>query len=331
MNIYDIAEKAEVSIATVSRILNHKGSVSPKTKEKVLKVMKDMGYTPNAFARALGLDSIKMIGVICSDVSDIYYAKAVSVIENELREKGYDAILCCTGTDLKDKKKAINVLLSKRVDAIILIGSIFQEPVDNSHIQKAAQSTPIIIINGEFEFDNTYSVKCDEHKAVKDCVTMLAEKGHKDILYIYDSESHSGLCKRKGYISGMKSIGVSPNAKNIFKCNKSIECGEKLVDQIIASKVKFSAIITSVDILAIGVIKALTNRGISVPNDVSVIGFNNSVLAECSSPTITSIDNKVEILCTDAVRTLLDVFDKKSVAAVKTIQAELVFRESFIK
>ncbi len=331
MNIYDIADKAGVSIATVSRILNKKGSVSPKTRDKVLKIMDEMGYTPNAFARALGLDSIKMIGVICSDVSDIYYAKAVSVIENELRSKGYDAILCCTGTGLKDKKKAINVLLSKRVDAMILIGSVFQESVDNSHIEKASKYIPVIIINGEFKFTNTYSVKCDEYKAVKDCVLALSEKGHKDILYIYESESFSGISKREGYISGMNSIGNTSSSKTIFKCDKGFENIDSLITEILESKVDFSAIVTSVDILAVGVIKALINHGIKVPEDVSVVGFNNSILAECSSPTITSIDSKVEILCTDAVRTLLDVFDNKNVATIKTIQADLVYRESFVK
>ena len=331
MNIYDIADKAEVSIATVSRILNKKGSVSPKTREKVLKVIEEMGYTPNAFARALGLDSIKMIGVICSDVSDIYYAKAVSVIENELREKGYDAILCCTGTDLKDKKKGIDVLLAKRVDAIILIGSIFQDLADDSYIEKAAKSTPIIIINGELEFENTYSVKCDEYKAVKDCVIALSEKGRKDILYIYESESCSGIRKRKGYASGLKSIGVPLSEKNIIKCDKDFESINNLISEILSSEISFSAIITSVDIVAVGVIKALANHGIKVPDDVSVVGFNNSILAECSSPSITSIDSKVGILCTDAVRTLLDIFDKKNVATVKTIQADLVYRESFVR
>ncbi|MEX1377496.1 MAG: LacI family DNA-binding transcriptional regulator [Eubacteriales bacterium] len=328
MNIYDIAEKAEVSIATVSRILNQKGNVSPKTKEKVLKVMDEMGYTPNAFARALGLDSIKMIGVVCSDVSDIYYAKAVSVIENELREQGYDAILCCTGTDLKDKKKAIDVLLSKRVDALILIGSIFQEHTDNSHIEKAAMSIPVIIINGEYEFENTYSVKCDEYKAVKDCVVSLSNSGHKDVIYIYNSESFSSINKRKGFLSGIKSVGIPNGNDLIYKCERTLESVGQTIDEIIKSGVKFTAVITSVDLLAVGAVKALARNGVKVPEEVSVVGFNNSVIAEYSSPTITSIDNKVDILCTDAVRTLLDVFEKKSVARVKTVQGELVIRES---
>ena len=328
MNIYDIAEKAEVSIATVSRIINQKGNVSPKTKERVLRVMDELGYTPNAFARALGLDSIKMIGVVCSDVSDIYYAKAVSIIENELRAQGYDAILCCTGTDLNDKKKGIDVLLSKRVDAIILIGSIFQEHTDNSHIEKAAQTVPVIIINGEYEFDNTYSVKCDEYKAVKDCVVALSDAGHKDIIYIYNSESFSSINKRKGFLSGIKSVGIENGNDLVYKCERTLESVDATINDIVNSGVKFSAIITSVDLLAVGAVKTLAKHGIQVPESVSVVGFNNSVIAEYSSPTITSIDNKVDILCIDAVRTLLDVFDKKSVARVKTVQADIVFRES---
>lgn len=329
MNIYDIAEKANVSIATVSRIINNKGNVSKKTEEKVLSVMHEMGYTPNVFARALGLNSIKMVGVLCSDVSDIYYAKAVSVIENELRNKGYDAILCCTGTDIKNKKKAIEVLLSKRVDALILIGSIFQEKTDNRHIETAAKNVPVIIINGEYDFENTFSIKCDERKAVSDCIAQLSQKGHKDILYIYDTDSFSGINKKMGYIDGMKAIGVPIGNHKMLKCEKNIPSVETSIESYLDSDMKISAIITSEDILAVGAAKALTRKGLLIPDDVTIIGFNNSIIAQCCSPTLTSVDNRVEVLCTDAVRTLLDIFDGKEVATAKSITANLIYRESF--
>ena len=138
MNIYDIAQRAGVSIATVSRVLNGSPNVSTKTKAKVLGVIEEAGYTPNVFARGLGLNTMKMIGVLCTDVADIFYAKAVSVIENALRQYGYDSLLCSTGKNLEDKQKYIDLLLAKRVDALILIGSIFKEETDNSHIEKAA-------------------------------------------------------------------------------------------------------------------------------------------------------------------------------------------------
>ena len=213
MNIYDIAKKAGVSIATVSRILNNKGNVRKATEDKVLAVMQELGYTPNAFARALGLNSIQSVGVLCSDVSDIYYAKAVSVIESELREKGYDVTLYCTGLNIEDKKRAMSSLLAKKVDAMILVGSIFQERGDNSHIEEVSKSIPVVIINGEFKYDNTYSIYCAEAKAVEDVVDLLVERGRKHLIYMYDIDSFSGDKKRNGFISGLEKNGIEYDAE----------------------------------------------------------------------------------------------------------------------
>ena len=331
MNIYDIANKAGVSIATVSRIINKKGNVSPKTQERVLKVIAEMGYTPNAFARALGLDSIKMVGVLCSDVSDKHYAKAVSIIERELRAKEYDSILACTGNALEDKKKAIDVLLSKRVDALILVGSIFQEKDDNSHIKKAAERLPIIIINGEYDFINTYSVSCDEKDVVKQCVLSLARSGHKDILYMYDVESFSGLNKIAGFKEGISEAGLLLSPQNIIKCERTLEASKKAVNSALERGLRFSAVLTSEDVLAVGAMKAFSHKGIKVPEDVAVVGFNNSVLAECTTPSLSSIDNRIEQLCTAAVKTMLDVFEGKQIKKKQIYEGLLVYRESFEK
>ena len=329
MNIYDIAEKAGVSIATVSRIINHKGNVSPKTQTHVLKVISDMGYTPNVFARALGLNSIKMVGVLCSDVADKHYAKAVSIIESALRSKGYDAILCCTGDMLSDKKKAIAVLLSKRVDALILVGSIFQEKTDNAHIKAAAENIPVVIINGEYPFDNTFSVMCDEKNAVAQCVESLHASGHKDILYMYDVESFSGLKKRAGFLQGLKRSGIAPDDNKVIKCNRTLHDAKDALLNVIDNGIKFTAIVTAEDVLAVGAMKALFSRNIAVPHDVAVIGFNNSVLAECATPALTSIDNHIEAQCSRAVALLLDVFEGKTVDKKTVIQGDVFYRESF--
>ncbi len=331
MNIYDIAEKAGVSIATVSRIINKKGNVSPKTEERVLKVIAEMGYTPNAFARALGLNSIKMVGVLCSDVSDKHYAQAVSIIERDLRAKGYDSILGCTGSKLEDKKKAINVLLSKRVDALILVGSIFQEKDDNEHIKNAASSIPVIIINGEFEYENTYSVVCDEKEAVKQCVLALNKAGHKDMLYMYDVDSFSGINKLSGYKEGHRQAKIPLSPQNIIKCGRTLEDSKQAVFSALDRGVGFTAVVTSEDLIAVGALKALTERNIKVPGDVAIVGFNNSVLSECSTPALSSIDNRIEDLCAMAVKTMLDVFDGKEVPKKQVVKGLLAVRESFIE
>ncbi len=329
MNIYDIAKQAGVSIATVSRVLNGSPNVRPKTKQKVLDIMEKADYTPNIFARGLGLNSIKMIGVLCTDVADIYYAKAVSILENALKQNGFDALLCCTGNELNDKKKYLDLLLAKRVDAIILIGSPFKEKLDNSHIQQVAQKVPVIIINGFLPFDNTYCITCDELDAMYQNVSSLLEKSHKEILYLYDVDTYSGIQKIDGYKQAFNDHTLLADPRLIVKVPKDIAAITTQVTKLLQDFPSISAVVTSEDILAIGALKAITALGYLVPEDIPIIGFNNSLLCECTSPTLTSVDNGVDILCTNAVSLLVDVFTGKSVANKTTISSKLIERESF--
>ena len=125
MTIYDVSKKAGVSIATVSRVLNGSSNVSAATRKKVLAVIEACDYTPNAFARGLGLNSMNTIGILCADSSDLYLANAVYHIEKELRANNYNCILCCTGYKFEDKQKYLNLLVNKKVDSVVLVGSNF--------------------------------------------------------------------------------------------------------------------------------------------------------------------------------------------------------------
>ena len=144
MTIYDISEKAGVSIATVSRVLNGSSNVSEKTKKKVLDVIRQYEYTPNAFARGLGLNTMKTIGIMCADSSDLYLAKAIYYIEQLLRANDYGSILCCTGYELETKAASMNLLITKKVDGIILVGSnfIYEREADNQYVWFPTTSLP---------------------------------------------------------------------------------------------------------------------------------------------------------------------------------------------
>ena len=187
MNIYDVSKKAGVSIATVSRVLNGKANVSEQSRKRVLKAMKELDYTPNIFARGLGLNTMKTIGIMCSDSSDAYLANAIYYIEQELRKNGYDSLLCCTGRDITTKKKYLDLLLSKRVDGIILVGSqfVFNEPDDDcSYIIEASSELPIILVNGYIDSPNIYCVLCDDYNAVYNVTSSLIEND-EITLYTY--------------------------------------------------------------------------------------------------------------------------------------------------
>ena len=151
LNIYDISRLAGVSIATVSRVLNDSDRVSPRTREKVLRVIEENGYEPNAFARGLGLNTMHTVGLLCADAGDPYLAQAVNDLERRLRKSGYDSLLCCTGYEREDKEKYVSLLLQKRVDGLVLVGSHFveREEAGNDYIHRAAEKAPVVLLGGE--------------------------------------------------------------------------------------------------------------------------------------------------------------------------------------
>ncbi len=324
-NIYDIAETAGVSIATVSRVLSGGRNVSAQTEEKVLSVMKALHYTPNAFARGLCLGSMGMVGVLCTDVSDLYYARAVSTLERLLRQKGLEALLCCTGGKLEDKKKGLSLLLHKHVDAAILIGSAFKEREDNSHIETAARSVPVIVINGLIECENTYCVLCDEEAAMFEAVSALCRHRCRKVLYLYDQLTFSGTQKLAGYRRALQEQGVEVREELILQVDKSLPEIHDRVRQLLSSGIEIDGVAASEDLLAIGAMQQLHRHGLYPP----VIGFNNSAFAEIISPALSSVDNMVETLCSTAFSILCDVLEGRSAPRKVLLSGQLIERETF--
>lgn len=328
MTIYDIAEKAGVSIATVSRVINGSSNVSEKSRKKVLEVMEREGYIPNVFARGLTLNSIKTIGILCPVISDINHAKPVSILENLLRENKFDTLLSCANSNTEDKSKYLQLLFNKRVDAIIVIGSSIKEMNDAKHFEEIAKNIPIIIINGFVKMENVYSVLCDEESAIIECVEHLNKQNHKNILYMYDSETFSGYQKLSGYKKGLRECGIEENPDLIVKIDdgeNSIEDAYDAMMDIINSSIKFDALIAADDIIAVGALKALQQKNIDIP----IIGFNNSRFAQCTTPEITSIDNMMETVSSTAINVLMDVLNGKDAPQKIIISPKLVERDTF--
>lgn len=328
MNIYDVSEKAGVSIATVSRVLNGNTNVSEKTRARVLEVMEEIGYTPNVFARGLGLGTIQTIGIMCSDSSDPYLAHAIYYLERELRSYGYDSILCCTGNSLENKRQYFDLLRSKKVDAIILAGSKFIEAKDkdNAYILEASKEIPIMLVNGFLEGDNIYCTLCDDRMATTQAAEKLLESGHRDILYLFTSHSYSGTNKMKGYQDALAAHGMEIRESMIHYCPKDVLTARDLLLELHQSGLQFNAVMTSDDTLAVGAVKYAHAVGRSIPDDLSIIGYNNSAYAVCTDPELTSIDTKIEALCTSTVSTLMGVFNGSNVPSRTTIAADLIKR-----
>lgn len=326
MNIYDIAARSGVSIATVSRVLNNSPKVSPATRERVLAVIEQEEYVPNVFARGLGLNTMKMVGLLCVDVADTCYATMVALIEKQLRKKGWDVMLSCTGPTLEGKKKGLELLLQKHVDCILLIGSPFREEEDNSHIAAAAAQVPVMMVNGLLELPGVYSVLCDDRTAMKNSVNLLLKSGCRRLLYCYDALTYSGKHKLAGYREAHEQQGVALHDELLLHLPRDIEETVQHILRLHGEGLRFDGVVGSEDLMVIGVQHAMKKLNIDCP----VVGWNNSILAQCTSPTLTSVDNMLTQLCATVVQHLIKILENEEVPQKVIISAQLVERESFV-
>lgn len=330
MNIYDISQKAGVSIATVSRVLNGSDKVREKTKQKVLAVMDEADYTPNVFARGLGLNSMKTIGIMCPDASDAYMANGVYYAEQNFRAYGYDTLLICSGYQLENKKNALKLLLSKRVDAVLLIGSSYIErkPEDMDYIRDAAKSIPVAFVNGYLEGKNIYCSYCDDYHATYDVTSFLLNKGRKNILYLYRANSYSGIQKMNGYKAALKAKGIEPREEYIILVENSISKAREVLHELDKKGIVFDSVLSAEDTFAVSAVKYAKDKGLRIPEDLDIVGYNNSTLAECTEPELTSIDSKVKTTTTLAVKMLMDVLSGVKTETKICTPCDIVRRET---
>lgn len=319
MNIYDVSKKAGVSIATVSRVINNNEGVSEKTRKKVLDAIEELDYIPSALARGLGMRSIKIIGIMCANSSDIYLANAVYHLESSLRQFGYDCILCCTGYESDTREKYMKLLLAKKVDAVILVGSNYVEECieQQQYIFDAAKKVPIVLVNGALKGKNIYCSLADDYQAVFQLTNQLVEKGKKDIMFLYDSNSFSGKHKRKGYKDAMESYGLK--CREIFIPFR--ESHIQKTKELMVKDINYcpEAMICCEDAIAVAALKFASELNIDVPGKLNIIGYNNSFIANCCQPELTSIDNKVQEVCDRAIKMLMNVLEGKQVESIEVV------------
>lgn len=331
INIYDIAKLANVSIATVSRVVNGSPSVSEKTRNKVLDVINESGYTPNIFAQGLGLDSMKTIGIICPDIADAFIASAVSNLEHMIYENGYNCILCCSGYHQKDKESHTHLLISKRIDALIYVGSTYAGCGADDHttdyIRDAAKTAPVFLINSYIKGENIYSIFNDDKQSTYDITTSLIKSGRNKILFLSDSYSYSATKKLEGYEDALRDNGYPVIDSLKFYVKNEIHL---VKDKLLQHKeLDFDSVVATDDGLAVGVLKYAKAKNLKVPSELAVVGYNNSTLATCCEPELSSINNHVELLCSTTVGMMFKLLRKKEAIPNKIqLSTKLVKRDT---
>ena len=326
--IYDIAEKAGVSASTVSRVINNYPYVNKETRAKVLKVIAESNYIKNDSARSLATQSTKMAGILIADVRTTHHTEGVYYVEHEFSKNGYSCLIYNTGTDPDQQAKYIHLLSQKKVEAVVLMGSVFQNVTVQNAIMVNLPNTPVAICNGYLDGQNIYGVTSDEHGGVMNSVKLLASKGHKNFVFITNKLTPSNQEKVNGFIDGLKLYVEGGSSEVIEIKSGEVTDFEETTRQVMRSKPDTDAIIYSEDFIAIAGLHALYEMGINVPGQVAVVGMNNSRYAQISNPALTSIDNMLYDTSLIAVRNLLEVLKGERVNHKMSIGSEVVERSS---
>jgi len=326
MNIYDIAAEAKTSISTVSRVLNNKGNVNPEIRRRVEEVLKKYDYKPSAIARGLVSKTMKSIAILTVDVRVTHYARMIYVIEQEFSNRGYNVTVCNTGGSIEECEKYMEILSEKQVDGMVLIGSVFNELINYPDITSKIKDIPVVMANGKVNLPNFYSVLVDDTKGIRTAVDYLYEKGHRELVYVYDMETDSGWAKRQGFLEAMKLHDLLEAEKRVIPSKFGLEGGLKAAETLCSSGISFTGVVCGEDSTAIGMMKGLKKQGFSIPDQVAIIGYNNSPDSLICEPELTTIDNKPELLGGLCAQLLQEVLEGKASAPNLAIQPELVAR-----
>ncbi len=325
--IYEIAKIAGVSASTVSRVINNYPYVQKETRAKVLKILSENNYVQNDTARSLVTQASKMVGILIADVRTTHHTDGVYYIEQELSKNGYTSIIYNTGSDPATQAKYIQTLSQRRVDAVVLMGSVYQNDSVQNAIMVYLPNTPISICNGFMDGKNIYGVVSDEKNGVTEAVKLLCDKGHHHFAFLTNHYTPSNLDKLEGFRLGLKLYGKDYTKEEIVT-RDNVSDILNATKELMKRKPKTDAIIFADDYIALAGLHALVELGISIPGQVAVIGLNNSRYAEISNPPLTSIDNMLYDTSLISVRNLLEVLKGGRVNHHITIGSVIVERST---
>ncbi|MCJ7842263.1 LacI family transcriptional regulator [Lederbergia sp. NSJ-179] len=333
ITIYDIAREANVSPATVSRVLTGNAKVRPQTMQKIVSVIEKHNFRPNSLARSLLHKQSKTIGFILPDINHPFFSTFVLNSEAHALELGYTSFLCNTLNNSKNESKYLQSLVEKQVDGIIYLGGRINDSNTGEQyadeMKKVMERIPVVFVNGQLAGVDAHIVKTDEEAGVDHLVELLVNLNHKKIGFLGGKEGITSTdVKRNAFIKAINRKGLEVNNHWILGSGFSIESGEEVASRLLNLKERPTAVLCVNDFVAIGVIKVLTKFGLKVPDDISVVGFDDIYLAKHFPPGITTISQNYEQLGRTAVDILVDLMKEKNPKKETVVSTALVLRDS---
>lgn len=327
-NIHDVAERAGVSITTVSRVLHNFSPVNTETRKKVLEAIEELNYRPSIIAQGMRGQKTRSIGVLIPEFTSYYYSELINYIEIEARLHGYLAIVCTTGTDPEREKEYSDDLVRRQVDGLILCwyrggeGRI-------QHLREILRRIPIVVMDQpEADFPAS-AVYTDGYKGIKKITNAFIREGHKNIAMIKDLKHYSANESRfQGYIDALKSNNMEASDNLIEESAIDVESGYNTAKRLLAKSTP-SAIIAIDDLTAIGTLQYCNDQKIAVPEEISITGFDDISLARFVSPRLTTIAQPVKKMAQCATKRIINKIKHRNWDNKNFVfEPEIILRES---
>ncbi len=328
LTIYDISKLAGVSITTVSRVLNGNTNVNQETREKVEAIIQEYHYIPRQAARNFVQRELFAVGLLTDDIRHTYMSEMTYTVNQELEKWKLNTILCNMADVEGSFISQVDNLIEKRVNGVVLMGSVFEQSICKIAIERRYSGIPFVTVNANFSLPNVREVMQNQRQGTRDAVRFLYDRGKRRIGWIYSNKSPSDRRKYEGFMDGIKECKLEPIYLMETEA-KSLEEGKAATAALLDQFPKVEAIIYSSDLLAVGGVHTLHSRGVRIPEQVSVIGFNNSNSAKECWPPLTSIDNKIDESGKAAAGLMLNMLNRQPAESV-LLPCGLIIRESTI-
>ena len=324
--IYDVAGAAKVSLATVSRVMNNPEKVNPETRDRVLNVIKELGYRPNAIARGLASRKTTTIGIIMADISRASVSQLLTGIVDIAKNYDY-AVKIFTINEHDDIRESMRVIISEQVDGILFLNDeLDHEQMDLVIGQIQDAQIPVVLCNVFYDETNIPSVSIDYEKATYEITKKLLEEGRRDIYLVstvrrYSVNNH----KLIGYSNAMKEAGLEPM---VFRTSGDVSINKFHFEEFL-NQHKIDGVIAVRDSIAVSFINCAIKKGLRIPEDVAVVGLQNTKYAVLSRPTLTCVDTPVYDIGAVSMRLLTKYMKHEEVTDSRVLLPyRIVSRES---
>lgn len=325
----EVAKKAGVSKATVSRVLSGKGYVSEATKRQVYQAIEETGYRPNLLARHLASNTSQCIGLVVTNTlyNGNYFSEILSQAAKKLEDNGRQLILMDGKHSAQEEREAIQFLLDLQCDAIIIYPRFLTTDEMDDIIEQHKQ--PIMVVNRKLRKHLSHCICCDHKGASFNATRHLIQRGHREIAFITGSlDSPTAIERLAGYKDALRTFDIALQDELIVPGKWTPASGFSAAEVLINKKISFSAIVASNDDMAIGAMKKLNEAGIQIPEKISVIGFDDIPTAPYLTPSLSSVKDPVSEMTGELIHRLLFMLDGGYLSRNNIFTSDLLLRNS---